>query len=70
MTFWTSPRLNRGNLELEQHPFSLPTCIEEALDLLAAKATEKGLELAYWSALRCTSATVDGRCDSVAADSG
>jgi signal transduction histidine kinase/DNA-binding response OmpR family regulator/HPt (histidine-containing phosphotransfer) domain-containing protein len=43
-------KIESGNLELEQHPFSLPTCIEEALDLLAAKATEKGVELAYWSA--------------------
>ena len=42
-------KIESGNLELEQHPFSLPMCIEEALDLLAARATEKGLELAYWT---------------------
>ncbi|MBW4580152.1 MAG: response regulator [Tildeniella nuda ZEHNDER 1965/U140] len=42
-------KIESGNLELEQQPFRLATCIEEALDLLAAGATEKGLELAYWS---------------------
>ena len=36
-----------GKLELETQPFNLRTCLEEALDLLATKATEKGLELAY-----------------------
>ncbi|MBD1909740.1 GAF domain-containing protein [Leptolyngbya sp. FACHB-8] len=40
-------KIESGKLELEQHPFSLTTCIEEALDLLATKAAEKGLELAY-----------------------
>src|SRR5205085_6710872 len=36
-----------GKLDLEQRPFNLAECIEEALDLLASKAAEKGLELAY-----------------------
>jgi len=40
-------KIESGQLELEEHPFSLASCIEEALDLLATKATEKGLELAY-----------------------
>jgi PAS domain S-box-containing protein len=40
-------KIESGNLDLEAHPFSLVTCIEEALDLLAAKALGKGLELAY-----------------------
>ena len=40
-------KIESGKLELEQHPFELRTCIEEAFDLLAAKATEKQLELAY-----------------------
>jgi CheY-like chemotaxis protein len=34
-------------MELERHPFELRTCIEEALDLLAPKATEKKLDIAY-----------------------
>lgn len=40
-------KIESGKLELEQHPFNLVTCIEEALDLLAARAAEKNLELAY-----------------------
>ncbi|MDX2216668.1 MAG: response regulator [Oculatellaceae cyanobacterium bins.114] len=40
-------KIESGKLELEQHPFNLRTCIEEALDLLAPKANQKGLELAY-----------------------
>jgi len=40
-------KIESGKLELERHPFELHTCIEETLDLLAAKAAEKGLDLAY-----------------------
>ncbi|UBF23878.1 response regulator [Kovacikia minuta CCNUW1] len=40
-------KIESGKLELEKQPFQLRTCIEEALDLFAAKAAEKGLELAY-----------------------
>src|SRR5258706_9323673 len=40
-------KIEAGKLELEHHPFELHTCIEEALDLLAPKAAEKKLELAY-----------------------
>jgi signal transduction histidine kinase/CheY-like chemotaxis protein len=40
-------KIESGKLELEEHPFKLRTCIEESLDLLAPKAAEKGLELAY-----------------------
>ncbi|MBD2461303.1 response regulator [Oscillatoria sp. FACHB-1407] len=40
-------KIESGKLELEQHPFNLRTCIEESLDLLAPKANQKGLELAY-----------------------
>lgn len=39
-------KIESGKLELEQYPFNLANCIEEALDLLAPKAAEKGLELA------------------------
>ena len=40
-------KIESGKLELEHHPFELHTCIEEALDLLASKAAEKSLDLAY-----------------------
>jgi signal transduction histidine kinase/HPt (histidine-containing phosphotransfer) domain-containing protein len=40
-------KIESGKLELENHPFELHTCIEEALDLLAPKAAEKKLDLAY-----------------------
>jgi signal transduction histidine kinase/DNA-binding response OmpR family regulator len=40
-------KIEAGKLELEQQPLDLRECIEGALDLLAARAAEKGLELAY-----------------------
>jgi signal transduction histidine kinase/HPt (histidine-containing phosphotransfer) domain-containing protein/BarA-like signal transduction histidine kinase len=40
-------KIESGKVELEYHPFDLHTCIEEAMDLLAPKATEKNLDLAY-----------------------
>jgi PAS domain S-box-containing protein len=40
-------KIEVGRLELENHPFDLHSCLEEALDLLAPQATEKGLELVY-----------------------
>ncbi|MEB3282300.1 MAG: response regulator [Lyngbya sp.] len=40
-------KIESGKLELEHQPFKLRTCIEESLDLLSAKASEKSLELAY-----------------------
>ena len=40
-------KIESGKLELENHPFELHTSIEEALDLLATKAAEKNLDLAY-----------------------
>ena len=40
-------KIESGHIELESQPFALHTCIEEALELLAPKAAEKGLELAY-----------------------
>src|ERR1051325_1872610 len=40
-------KIESGKLELERHPFDLHTCIEEVLDLLAPKAAEKKLDLAY-----------------------
>jgi len=40
-------KIESGKLELAIHPFDLHTAIEGALDLLAAKAAEKKLDLAY-----------------------
>ena len=40
-------KIESGHLELEEQPFELRNCLEEACDLLAAKATEKKLELAF-----------------------
>ncbi|HZS10589.1 MAG TPA: two-component regulator propeller domain-containing protein [Blastocatellia bacterium] len=40
-------KIESGNLDLEQQPLALSDCIEESLDLLAAKAADKGIELAY-----------------------
>ena len=40
-------KIEAGRLELEQQSFHLRACLEEAIDLLASKALEKNLELAY-----------------------
>lgn len=40
-------KIESGKLELEEHPYNLRNCIEESLDLVAAKAAEKNLELGY-----------------------
>jgi signal transduction histidine kinase/HPt (histidine-containing phosphotransfer) domain-containing protein len=40
-------KIESGKLELEHHPFEIHTCVEEALDLLAPKAAEKNIDLAY-----------------------
>ncbi|WP_019487250.1 PAS domain S-box protein [Kamptonema formosum] len=40
-------KIEAGKLELEEQPFDLRDCIEASLDLLAPKAAEKGLDLAY-----------------------
>ncbi len=40
-------KIESKKLELEEQPFSLISCLEGVLDLLAPKAAEKGLELAY-----------------------
>ena len=41
-------KIEAGKMELEHQPFDLRECIEGALDLLAPKAAEKGLDLAYF----------------------
>ena len=43
-------KIESGKLDLEKHPFDLRSCLEESLDLVAATAAAKGLELAYWIA--------------------
>ncbi|RCJ40315.1 hypothetical protein A6769_02810 [Nostoc punctiforme NIES-2108] len=40
-------KIESGKLDLEEHPFNLRYCIEEALDLLAPQAAAKNLNLAY-----------------------
>jgi PAS domain S-box-containing protein len=40
-------KIESGKMDLEEQPFELRTCIEDSIDLLAAKAAEKKLELAY-----------------------
>jgi len=40
-------KIESGKLELEKQPFNLRSCLEDSLDLLAAKAVEKNIELAY-----------------------
>jgi PAS domain S-box-containing protein len=41
-------KIESGNLELESQPFSLYKVIEESLDLLASRATNKNIELNYF----------------------
>lgn len=40
-------KIEAGRMELEQLPFNLRECVESALDLLAPRAAEKGIELGY-----------------------
>ena len=40
-------KIEAGRLELESQPFDLRECVEAALDLVATRAAEKGLDLAY-----------------------
>jgi len=40
-------KIEAGKMDLEKHPFDLRECVESALDLVAGRAVEKGLELAY-----------------------
>jgi PAS domain S-box-containing protein len=39
-------KIEAGKMELESQPFELRGCVESALDLVAARAAEKGLDLA------------------------
>lgn len=40
-------KIEAGKLDLEHQPFDLRECVESALDLVSARASEKGLDLAY-----------------------
>ena len=40
-------KIESGMLELEQMPFELGACVEEAFDMLAPRAAEKGIDLLY-----------------------
>ncbi|MBL8266182.1 ATP-binding protein [Steroidobacter sp.] len=40
-------KIEAGRLDLERQAFDLRVCVEESLDLVASRAQEKGLELAY-----------------------
>ena len=40
-------KIESGYLNLEESPFQLQKCVEESLDLVSAKAADKGIELVY-----------------------
>ena len=40
-------KIEAGRLEMEMQPFDLRQCVEDSLDLLAGKAADKRLDLAY-----------------------
>ncbi|QKQ74870.1 PAS domain S-box protein [Nostoc sp. TCL240-02] len=40
-------KIESGKLELEEQPFDLRACVEQAISLLAPKAVQKDIELAY-----------------------
>ncbi len=40
-------KVESGNMQLEEQPFDLRQALEEALDLMAPQAADKGLELVY-----------------------
>jgi signal transduction histidine kinase/CheY-like chemotaxis protein len=40
-------KIEAGRMDIEAHPFDLRECVESALDLIAARAAEKHLDIAY-----------------------
>ena len=40
-------KIEAGRMDIEAHPFDLRECVESALDLVSARAAEKGLDTAY-----------------------
>ena len=51
-------KIEAGRLDLERRPFDLRSCVESALELVAASASGKGLNLAYLFDQRLPSAIV------------
>jgi len=43
-------KIESGRMELEEQPFNVRGCLEEAIDLVATRATQRGLELAGFCA--------------------
>ena len=41
-------KIEAGNMTLEEFPFEISQCVEEAIELLSAKVTEKNLDLLYF----------------------
>ncbi|MGD1846563.1 MAG: PAS domain S-box protein [Salibacteraceae bacterium] len=41
-------KIEAGQLQLEQNHFNVRTCVEEAMELVSAKALQKGLELLHY----------------------
>src|SRR5262249_53681951 len=40
-------KIEAGRMDIEVQPFDLRECVESAMDLVGARAAEKGLDLAY-----------------------
>ena len=40
-------KIEAGRMDIEHHPFDLRDCVESSLDLVSARAVEKGIDLAY-----------------------
>jgi signal transduction histidine kinase/CheY-like chemotaxis protein len=40
-------KIEAGRMDIEAHPFDLRECVESALDLIASRAAEKHLDIAY-----------------------
>jgi len=40
-------KIEAGRMDIERHPFDLRDCVESALDLVAGRAAEKHLDIAY-----------------------
>jgi PAS domain S-box-containing protein len=53
-------KIEAGKMELENQPFNLRDCLEGALDLLAPKAAERDLNLAYYFVDEQTPAAIIG----------
>jgi CheY-like chemotaxis protein len=41
-------KIESNEIELEEHPFRIETCIEETFDLFAVQADQKNIDLVYW----------------------